>query len=148
MKLFEGNKLSLTLLFFIIVTVSSCKKEISESDFQYDEHELLKERDETSEFLIKNFRKGVDSSQIIWQSKSEDLNGDGINEKIKIVIANDTIFTGHFSWLTNFVIFHFLSPRLKLSNSNAMCTGLEHSANAGINSVVQGSGYISTSLLS
>lgn len=92
MKLFEGNKLSLTLLFFIIVTVSSCKKEISESDFQYDEHELLKERDETSEFLIKNFRKGVDSSQIIWQSKSEDLNGDGINEKIKIVVLDENFF--------------------------------------------------------
>lgn len=92
MKLFEGNKLSLTLLFFIIVTISSCKKEIAESDFQYDEHELLKERDETSEFLIKKFRKGVDSSQIIWQSNSEDLNGDGINEKIKIVVLDENFF--------------------------------------------------------
>ncbi len=80
------------LLFFIIVTVCSCKNDISESDFQYDESELLKERDDNSEFLIKSYRKGVDSTQIIWQSNNEDLNGDGINEKIKVVVLDENFF--------------------------------------------------------
>ena len=65
-------------------------------------------------------------------------------KKIRIIIANDTIFSGHFYWLTIFVIYKFLSLNFKFSNSSAICTGLAYSVNSDIKCIVQVDSYISS----
>lgn len=82
----------IALLIFILALFCSCRNNNSESDFPFNENELLSEQNITDEYLSKTFVKGYNQNQVIWQSDTEDLNGDGQNEKIRVVVTDENYF--------------------------------------------------------
>ena len=80
------------LLCITIFLFNSCNKTKIQTPFLYDESELNQEKNATERFIEHEISKGFLPSQIIWSSDKEDLNGDGINEDIKVVVFDDEFF--------------------------------------------------------
>ncbi len=91
MKSIQIN-IRISLLILPVILIASCRNSNSESDFQFNENELLSEQNISDEYLSKTFVKGYNQNQIIWQSDTEDLNGDDQNEKIRVVVTDENYF--------------------------------------------------------
>lgn len=76
----------------ILLVLSSCKNDVSESNFIYNTQELISELNFSDDYLGKTYVKDYNQNQIIWQTDVEDLDGDGQNEKIKVVVLDENYF--------------------------------------------------------
>ena len=77
---------------YFLLLVSSCKNDVSESNFIYNEQELISELNFSDDYLGKTYVKDYNQNQIIWQTDVEDLDGDGQNDKIKVVVLDENYF--------------------------------------------------------
>lgn len=77
---------------YFLLLVSSCKNDVSESNFIYNTQELISELNFSDDYLGKTYVKDYNQNQIIWQTDVEDLDGDGQNDKIKVVVLDENYF--------------------------------------------------------
>ncbi len=77
-----------SILILVVFTIS-CNKTKVELPFSYDENELSNEMNSAERFLDKDISKGFLPNQIIWSSDNVDLNGDGNNDNIKVVVFDE-----------------------------------------------------------
>lgn len=85
----KKNGLKIVLLLLVL---SSCKNEISENNYTYNEQDLISELDFSDDYIGKSYVKDYNQNQIIWQTDVEDLDGDGQKEKIKVVVLDENYF--------------------------------------------------------
>jgi hypothetical protein len=78
-------------LLFLVLTIS-CNKTKVELPYAYDENELNLEMNASERFLDKEISKGFLPNQVIWSSDNVDLNGDGNNDNIKVVVFDEFFF--------------------------------------------------------
>lgn len=88
-------------ILLILSVLSSCKNDISENKYIYNEQDLISESNFSDDYLDKTYVKNYNQNQIIWQTDIEDLDGDGQKEKIKVVVLDENYFKnsgikGHF----------------------------------------------------
>jgi hypothetical protein len=89
MTMMKKNALKILLILFVL---SSCKNDISENNYIYNEQDLINELNFSDEYLSKSYVKDYNKNQIIWQTDVEDLDGDGQKEKIKVVVLDENYF--------------------------------------------------------
>ena len=85
----KKNGLKIVLLLLVL---SSCKNEIAENNYIYNEQDLISELNFSDDYIGKTYVKDFTQSQIIWQTDVEDIDGDGQNEKIKVVVLDENYF--------------------------------------------------------
>jgi len=76
----------------ILLVFFSCKNDVLESDFIYDEQDLMSEENLFDDYLGKTHIKAYTKNQVVWQSDVDDLDGDGQTDHIKVVVLDEAFF--------------------------------------------------------
>jgi hypothetical protein len=81
---------------FLFVSIACNRKENKvkniKTNFILDKKKLSLESSENEHFLVKYYTLNYSPNQIIYRSEIYDLDGDGVNEKIKVVVLDENYF--------------------------------------------------------
>jgi hypothetical protein len=86
------NKTRLTYIILINLILIGCAKVEKEDDFKYDVNELNRELNSIEKFVQFEEVKGFSQENIIWSQDNLDLNGDDINDVIKVIVEDELFF--------------------------------------------------------
>lgn len=91
------KKVFVSLFTILLILFNSCqnnKNSITKEKKTYvlNEQKLSSESEEAEDYLIKSFSLNYSQKQIIYNSEMNDLDGDGENEKIKVVVFDEDFF--------------------------------------------------------
>lgn len=101
-----------------IIFLMGCNKSKVETTFLYDESQLNQEKNLTERFVQKEAFEGFLPEQIIFSSDNVDLNGDGINDNIKVVVFDDGFFNSKVNANNGDNEFGFFKAKIFINNTS------------------------------